>query len=83
MQILQPLPGLEIEASDTIENVKTNIQDKKIIPSGQQILSVHIGIQVNDKQTLSYYNIRNGSVLHIVPPEIRGKKLFLLFMYIH
>ena len=83
MQILQPLTGLGIEAFDTIENVKKKIQDKKIIPSDQQILSVHIGIQVNDKQTLSYYNIQNESILHIVPPEVRGKKLFSLFMYIH
>ena len=82
MQILQSSTGLEIEASDTIENVKAKIQDKKIIPFGQQIFSVHIGKQVNDKHTLSYYNIQNKSIIHLVP-GVRGKNLFLLFTYIH
>ena len=72
---------LEVEITDTIEEVKEKIQEEDGMPSDQyELILLSPYKYLEDEQTLRYYYVQEGDTLHMFPPlcKVRqGMKVFI------
>ena len=62
---------IEVKPSDTIEDIKSKIQDMESIPTDQHYLLLE-GKQLDDNRTIFDYHIKNESILILEPCDQMG-----------
>lgn len=71
MQIfVKGVTSLDVNAEDTVQDVKEQIQSKQGLPVEEQRL-IYAGKQLEDEQTLSQCSVERDSTLHLVM-RLRG-----------
>lgn len=58
---------------ESVATLKQRIFDECGIPIGKQKLQMD-GLFLKDNNTLAFYNILNGSAIHLLPKERGGRK---------
>lgn len=65
--------GLNAAITSSVNDLKSQIQDKTTVPASKQKLSFE-GIFLKDTNSLAYYNMQNGSTVHLQFKERGGRK---------